>query len=317
MIWAVAVAALGTALLLLAALVLFTLRTARRVEAAVPPLGRFIEVEGAKIHYLERGEGPELVLIHGLAGQARLFTHSLVERLAEDFRVIVPERPGSGYSVRSRGASAGPRADAAVVAQFIRALELGRPILMGHSLGGAVALATALDHPDVVSGLALVSPLTYPIDEAPEVFKAMDIRSAKLRRLVAWTLATPMSIALGERTLEDIFAPEAVPDDFPLAGGGLLSLRPRQFESASTDMVAARDDMPSLFERYGRLSVPVRMLYGTGDQVLHPRLHGEGMQERIPGLRLELVEGGHMLPMTQPDRVAALVRAVAREVAGN
>jgi pimeloyl-ACP methyl ester carboxylesterase len=311
-IWAVG----GAVGLLLAGLALFTFWTARRVEAAVPPMGHFVDVDGAKIHYLERGDGPVLLLIHGLAGQARHFTHSLVDRLADDFRVVVMERPGSGYSIRKRGAAAGPSADAATVAGFIRALELGRPLLMGHSLGGAVALATAIEYPDVVAGLALVAPATHPIDRPPEVFKTLNIRSSLLRGLIAWTVATPVTMRRGEQTLADIFAPEPVPEDFAVAGGGLLSLRPRQFMSASTDLVAGLERVQGLHERYEAIGVPVGILYGTGDRVLDPELHGQRMRGRIPGLRLELIEGGHMLPLTQPDRVAALVREVAAEAEG-
>lgn len=312
MIWVIG----GAVLLLLAGLALFTFWTARRVEAAVPPLGRFIDVDGARIHYLERGEGPVLLLIHGLAGQARHFTHSLVDLLADDFHVVVMERPGSGYSIRRRGAAAGPSADAASVAGFIRALGLGRPLIMGHSLGGAVALATAIEHPDVVAGLALIAPATHPIDRPPEVFTSLNVRSSLLRGFIAWTVATPVTMLRGEQALAAIFAPEPVPGDFAVAGGGLLSLRPQQFVSASTDLVAGLDAVHGLHERYEAINVPVRILYGTGDQVLDPELHGQRMRGRITGLRLQLVEGGHMLPLTQPARVAALVREVAAEAEG-
>ncbi len=210
---------------------------------------------------------------------------------------------------------AGPRADAAIVAGLIRALDLGRPVLVAHSLGGAVALATALEHPDVVGGLALVAPLTHPVDEVPDVFRSLDISSPALRRFVAWTLAAPVAILLGERPLAAVFGPEPVTPDFAVGGGGLLTLRPQHFEGASADLVAARAEMPGLPERYGAIDVPVGILFGTGDRILDPERHGCGVRSLIPGLKLELVEGGHMLPLTQPDRVAALVRRVAREAA--
>jgi pimeloyl-ACP methyl ester carboxylesterase len=304
--------AVALALAALAALALFTAHTARRVEAALPPDGHFVDVDGARIHYVDRGAGPTLLLIHGLGGHARNFTYALVDRLAEEFRVVVMERPGSGHSTRPRGAAAGPRAQAHAVAGFVRALGLGRPLLVGHSLGGAVALATALEHPEVVSGLALVAPLTHPEDEPPRAFAGLRIRSPLRRALVAWTVATPVSILRRRAALEAIFGPDPVPHDFATAGGGLLGLRPRAFVSASTDLVAIPDDMRELVERYGTLQVPVGILFGTGDRILDHRRHGEGMRARVADLRLELVEGGHMLPLTAPDRVAAFVRAVAR-----
>src|ERR1043166_420404 len=110
------------------ALVLFTAYTARRVEAALPPLGRFVEVGGARIHYLERGSGPALLLIHGLGANMRVFTHSLGERLSGEFRVVVMERPGAGESQRAPGASARLGSQAETVSAFISALGLERPL---------------------------------------------------------------------------------------------------------------------------------------------------------------------------------------------
>jgi pimeloyl-ACP methyl ester carboxylesterase len=305
----IAAGALGAAA---AALAGFTARTARRVEALLPPEGRFVDVDGARIHYLDRGAGPTLLLIHGLAGQARNFTHSLVARLERDFRVVVMERPGSGHSTRARGARANLQAQADTVAAFIRALGLGRPLLVGHSLGGAVALAVALEHPALVRGLALVAPLTQVEARPPAAFAALTVPWPWLRWLVAWTLATPAAILRRDAVLGTIFGPDPVPRDFATAGGGMLGLRPRGYFAASTDLVAVNDDLPGMVERYASLRLPVGILFGTGDRVLDHRRHGAACAACVPGLQLELVEGGHMLPVTHPDRVAAFVRDVGR-----
>lgn len=302
-------------LLLVLALAAFTAHTARRVERALPPAGRFVEVGGARIHYVERGQGPALLLIHGLGGHARTFTHSLVDRLARDHRVVVMERPGSGHSTRPRGASAGPLSQARTVAEFIRALDLDRPLLVGHSLGGAIALATALEYPELVRGLALVAPLTHVEEAPPAVFAPYAIGSPLMRWLVAWTVATPGTILRRRAALDALFGPDAVPRDYALAGGGLLGLRPRGFFGASTDMVAVNGEMPGLIERYETLRVPVGILYGAGDRILDPRVHGEGMRTRVPACRVEFIEGGHMIPLTAPDRVAAFIRAVDADAA--
>src|SRR5262244_4604514 len=138
--------------LVVAGLVLFTARTARQVEKKLPPRGRFIDVDGARIHYLDEGTGPTLLLVHGLAGQMHNFTHSLVGKLRRDFRVVILDRPGSGYSTRPAGASATISAQALTISRFCQELKLGRPLIVGHSIGGAIALALALDHPDEVAG---------------------------------------------------------------------------------------------------------------------------------------------------------------------
>ena len=129
--------------LLLGGLAIFSARTARQVEKLLPARGRFIDVDGERIHYLDEGSGPPLVLIHGLAGQIRVFTHSLLDHLKSNHRVIILDRPGCGYSNRSPKASAAVSAQARTIARFIEALELERPLVVGHSLGGAIALALA------------------------------------------------------------------------------------------------------------------------------------------------------------------------------
>jgi pimeloyl-ACP methyl ester carboxylesterase len=72
-----------------------------KIERAVPPLGTVIDLDGARMHYVDRGSGPPIVMIHGLAGNLRNYTYALVDHLTNDFRVIAIDRPGSGYSARS------------------------------------------------------------------------------------------------------------------------------------------------------------------------------------------------------------------------
>ena len=294
-----------------AALFIFTARTARRVDAALPPLGRFVEVGGSRIHYLDKGTGPTLLLIHGLGANMRVFTHSLLERLAGEFRVVLMERPGSGESTRGPGAEARLGAQAKVVSEFIKVLGLERPVLVGHSLGGAVALTVALEHPEQVRGLALVAPLAGVQQTVPHIFRSLIIGSRALRKLAAWTVATPGSMLRRAQLLDTLFGPDAVPDDYATAGGGLLGLRPKSFCAASEDLVALEGELPALVGRYAGLRLPVGILYGTGDRVLDHRLHGVEVASKIGGAELELIEGGHMLPLTAPDVVAGFIRKVA------
>jgi pimeloyl-ACP methyl ester carboxylesterase len=299
------------ALAAVAALVIFTAYTARRVDAALPPLGRFVEVGGARIHYLEKGTGPTLLLIHGLGASMRTFTHSLVERLADEFRVVVLERPGSGESTRGPRACARVHTQAETVSEFIRVMGLERPVLVGHSMGGAVALAVALAHPEQVRGLALVAPLANAQGTVPPIFNSLMITSRPLRSLVAWTVATPASILRRAQVLDTLFGPDPVPRDYATAGGGLLGLRPKSFCTASEDLVALEGELAPLVERYTELQLPVGIIYGTGDRVLEHRLHGVEVASKIKGAELELIEGGHMLPLTAPDAVAEFIRKVA------
>lgn len=294
-------------------LVVISSLISRKVEIALPPLGKFIEIDGARLHYIDQGKGPVIVMVHGLGGQTAHFSYALLERLTPHHRVILVDRPGSGYSTRPRGMSARLRTQSEVIAGFMRALQLEDVLLVGHSLGGAVALGVALDHPGIAAGLALIAPLTHPMPGEPAAFRALAISRPALRRLISWTVAIPRSILHGRKLMDFVFSPERPPVDFGTAGGGLLSLRPAAFYATSTDMNSLVDDLPSMAQRYGTLTLPVSVLYGTSDAILDWRLHGQGMKDRLPALQLVLVEGGgHMLPVTIPDQVAAWLTSASQ-----
>lgn len=311
MIGPVTTALLATPALTVAALAMLTRRVARKVEAALPPRGRLVEVPGTRLHVRELGSGPALLLVHGLGGQMGHFTYGLAQRLAERYRVVVVDRPGSGYSHRHAG-GAGLRTQAGALAALIDTLGLDRPVVVGHSLGGAVALTLALEHPERVAGLALLAPLTQPQEEVPPVFRALTIRSEAVRTAVAWTLATPGGMARGAAVLREVFGPEPVPPDFATKGGGLLSLRPSQFLAAAADLQALPGELPALSARYASLRMPVAVLFGREDRILHWQRHGGTLAATVPGAVLETVAGGHMLPVTQPDVAAAFVDAAAQ-----
>ena len=293
-------------------LVGFAAYTARQVETADPPRGRFLELDGCRIHYVDEGAGPPLFLIHGLGGQLRNFTYALTGRLAKEFRVIAVDRPGSGYSTRPAGADPRLRAQAEVMAKAIGALNLDRPLVVGHSLGGAIALAIGLDHPERASGLALIAPVTQVVATPPAPLDGLDIKSPLLRWIVAWTVATPLGILNGGQVLKQVFAPEKVPADFVRLGGGALGLRPKNFYATSTDMEAVNDGFDEMIRRYPSLTLQSGILFGKGDEILDYRLHGLVTKDQIPTLDLELIEGGHMLPVTAPDAAADFIRRIAR-----
>ena len=300
-----------------AGLALFSQFAGRRAERQAPVDGQFVDVDGARLHYVELGatetDSPPIVMIHGLGGQLRNFTYALTEQLPGR-RLVVIDRPRSGYSTVSAGAEPGLADQATLIAQAIAKLGLERPLVVGHSLGGAIALALALDHPDAVGALALIAPLTQPQDDVPPVFRGLVAGGeSKLgRAIVANLLAVPLGAATGKQTEAAVFAPESAPEDFAVRGGGVLALRPGNVYAAMYDIRAARDEIAALVERYGTLSLPVSILYGRGDNLLDYRLHGERTAAMIPDCRLALVSGGHMLPVTQPGETAAFIIAAER-----
>ena len=297
-----------------------TTRLARRAEAALPPAGRFIEVPGARLHVVEAGALRDgrtpILMLHGLAGQLHHFRYSLVDALAEETRVVAVDRPGSGYSTREPGRATALEDQADAIAALMERLGFERALLVGHSLGGALSLAVALRHPTRVAGLALLAPLTTMPGGSPEVFRSLQVPPA-LRSLIARTVAIPAFVSRREALMRLVFGPEDAPGDYARRGGGLLSLRPQQFQSAAEDYAAVPRSLMALEARYDELvratpaPLPIAVLYGREDRVLDYRPQGEGFIARVPHARLELVTGGHMLPVTQPARCAEFIRRAA------
>ncbi|MCY7338359.1 MAG: alpha/beta hydrolase [Sphingomonas bacterium] len=285
----------------------FTARTARKAEALVPRDGRMVEVDGQQLHVAEEGAGPPLLLIHGLGGQMRNFSRDLVDDLARDYRVIRVDRPGSGYSPRAAGTSADLRTQARLIAGLIDELGLEKPWLVGHSLGGALALTVAVLHPDKVGGLLLIAPVSQPVAEVSKVFKRLMV-PPRMRGVIAHSIAVPMAILTSQAVMSEVFGPEPVPEDFAVAGGGALGMRPSAFIGASADLAEAGTGMEDVVAGYADLTLPTHILFARGDALLDYRDHGERTAREIPGARLTLVEGGHMLPFTQARETAQWIR---------
>lgn len=300
------------ALILLVAggLAIFTGMTARKAEALVPPVGRFVTVDGVRLHYLDEGAGPPIVMLHGLASQLQSFTFALSARLRGSYRLIMVDRPGSGYSALAPAATL--KEQARIVAGLMAELGIDRALVVGHSLGGALALALAVDHPDRVAGLALLAPATQAQGEVPPALKPLAIRSDPVRYLVGWLLAVPMSMRSRDQVLRSLFGPDKVPNDFGTRGGALLVTRPWTYRAACRDLVEAGGEFGSYATRHGEIRVPVGVLFGDGDQILNPRVHGEGLRRSLPELDLQLLPGGgHMIPLVRAEETAAFIERMA------
>ena len=174
-----------------AAMTAHNIYRARKAERDHPPTGRFVTVDGVKLHYIDRGEGPPVVLLHGNVVTAEDFrTSGVLELLARRHRVIAFDRPGYGYSDRPHGSAWSARAQADLLKKAFDVVDIKRPIVLGHSWGTAVALAMALNHPNDVKGLVLLSGYYYP---TLRMFCCLHLRlypsleiSCAFRSLLSW-----------------------------------------------------------------------------------------------------------------------------------
>src|ERR1700722_3417205 len=149
----------GSAAAAVAGMALWNTFRARKVEREHPPGGRFVAVNGTRLHYIEKGGGRPVVFLHGNVVTAEDCGLSGLLDLASERQchVVAFDRPGFGYSDRPRGAMWTPARQADLIPQAFARLGIERPVVVGHSFGTLVALALALDHPDAVSGLVLLS----------------------------------------------------------------------------------------------------------------------------------------------------------------
>ncbi len=310
----IVLAILGLIAAFLLAMNLWTRRLTQQGLHIVPQLGNVEQVPGGSIHYVEKGDPtkPSIVMIHGLSGQLQHYTYALMDKLADDYHVVAVDRPGCGYSTRDNAALAALPEQARMIHEFLQIKGIQRPILVGHSLGGAVSLAMALDYPDHVQALALLAPLTQEMPQTPAVFKPLEIRTEWLRNLIGHTIAVPMARKTAPHVLKDVFAPEPAPDDFLDRAGGALGLRPSAFVTASQDVIGIESSMGAIVGRYKDLRVPGGILYGTKDPILSAVEHGQSMTQF--GLTYEPLEDlGHMILITVPDICARFVREVEQK----
>ncbi|EAQ46970.1 esterase, putative [Roseobacter sp. MED193] len=309
-----ALIALAAPAALMGASHLKTRKLAREARQLVPPVGQFCNTVQGKIHYIDIGprDAQPLVLIHGLSGQLQHFTYALAELLAKDHRVIALDRPGCGYSTRASDGLARLPEQAKTLLNVLDQLEVDQPVLVGHSLGGAVSLAMALQAPEKIRGLALLAPLTHPSSQGAEAFKGLIVHTSIMRHLMAQTVAVPTAQRTAEPVLQQIFAPETCPDDFLIKAGGALGLRPESFVAASADASYLYPAIETQAARYAKeLRTPGAILFGGEDAILAPQSQGHAMEAY--GLNCQIAaDHGHMLPITVPDLCNDFIRATVQ-----
>lgn len=303
---AAAAAALGAAAALNHAL-------ARRAGRDNPPLGRLLEVEGVRLHVLERGAGPALVLLHGNGGLVQDFLASgLVDRAAERHRVLVFDRPGHGHSSRPRGRLWTPDAQADLLAAALRRLGVGRAVVLGHSWGAQVAVSLAARHPGLVQGLVLEGGYFYPsarLDVVPMSLPAVPVLGDLLRHTVSpW-----VGRLLWPVMMRKIFGPEPEPagfrDGFPRA----MAVRPSQLRASAEETAMMIPAAGRARRLYAGLRVPVAILAGEGDRMVDSESQSARLHREIPQSTFAHLPGaGHMLHQTRTDAVMAAIEQVAK-----
>jgi pimeloyl-ACP methyl ester carboxylesterase len=292
------------------------------IERSLRPAGRLVEAGGGTLHIAEMGvpgsadEAP-LVLLHGASGNLEDMRLALGETLARRWRVLLLDRPGHGLSSRSGGVDdASPARQATLIHDALGRLGVKRPILVAHSLGGAVATAYALGFPDDVSGLVLIAPTTHPWEGGIAWYYSL-ATAPVIGPLFAWTYALPVGSLLVPNAIASVFAPQAPPADYQSRAGIMQVLRPKTFLANAQDVAALNGNLRKQFERYRDIGVPTVVITGDRDQTVSLDIHARALAAAIPDARLEILEGvGHMPHHARPHRIEAAVAHVQEAARG-
>lgn len=282
-------------------------------ESAYPPTGQFIGVQGVKVHAHVQGEGPDLVLIHGASGNTRDFTFSLVDRLAQDYRVIAFDRPGLGWSESLGDAGVSPFLQARLLQQAAAKLGVERPIILGHSYGGAVAMAWGLTATPDTAALVIVSGATMPWPGGLGPFYAVTgsrIGAATVIPAIT-AFASPKQ---ADAVIEGIFAPAPAPDGYAEYVGAPLTMRRASLRANAAQVSGLKPYVTRMAEEYPKLDIPVELLHGTADTIVPAKIHAIPLSNLLPDATLTLLpDVAHMPHHTHPDAViAAIHRAATR-----
>ena len=270
-----------------------------------------VTLHGRAVSYVQEGSGPVLLLIHGIAGTLANW-QAVIEPLAQHYTVLAPDLPGHGGSAPS-GGDYSLGAFASGLRDLLIALGHERATLVGHSLGGGIAMQYAYQFPELAERLVLVSSGGLG-PEVSAVLRAAALPGADL--FIAATAA--LGSTVGSRIARGLGAIGLRPTpDVAEVARGYASLMDRNrrtaFLSTLHGVVGTGGQRLNASDRlYLAEGVPVLIVWGARDRII-PAEHGVTAHAAIPGSRLEVFEGvGHLPQLEAPGRfTAALERFIA------
>jgi pimeloyl-ACP methyl ester carboxylesterase len=221
--------------------------------------------------------------------------------------VIAIDRPGFGYSQRPRLRTWSPTAQAQLLRSTFDKIGIGRPVVVGHSWGAMVALALALNYPQVARGLLLVSGYYYPSmrwDALMEFPPALPVIGDVMRS----TISTLLGRLLVPRQVEQAFAPDPVPETFYQAVPLEMMLRPSQLRAGAAEAGLMVPAARKLCQRYRELRLPMTLVAGTEDRFVNYQAHTFRLHQELPHSRLTPLPGlGHMPHYAEPELMAHMM----------
>jgi pimeloyl-ACP methyl ester carboxylesterase len=299
----VGVAAVGVALTISA---LINLLVAKRAEHNNPPRGKFLEVDGVRLHYMEQGDGEPLVLLHGNGSMIQDFASSgLLDKAAHKYRVIAFDRPGFGYSERPRLTVWTPGVQADLIRKALGQIGISQAVVLGHSWGASVAIALALKDPKLVTRLILASGYYYPTFRG-DVLLSWQAMSG-IGDIISYTLSPILARMMWPALMNKIFGPSVVPKKF--AGFPKeMALRPSQLRASAAESALMVPAAFALHNDYAALTMPVAIVAGEDDKLIDTEGQSARLHRDVPQSTLRRIPGvGHMVHQSATDVVMAAI----------
>ncbi|OWW22789.1 alpha/beta hydrolase [Noviherbaspirillum denitrificans] len=280
----------------------------REAENDTPPAGKFVEVDGIRLHYVERGSGQPVVLLHGDGSLIQDFEISgLIDLASKKYRVIAFDRPGYGYSDRPRTTIWTPQAQATLLHHALDQIGVSQPIVVGHSWGAMVAVALGLDYPDDVKSLVLMSGYYYPTARL-DVPLLSPPAIPLIGDLMRYTVSPLIGRMIWPMMKKRIFSPAEVPHKFEARFPVWMTLRPASLRAAAAETALMIPSAFALRHRYHELTMPVVIMAGDGDKHVDSRTQSEQLHRELPHSSYHVTHGaGHMLHHFAPDEVLGAI----------
>jgi len=274
---------------------------------------QFVTVDGTRLHFLIKGQGWPVVLIHGNPGSGQDWTH-VFGLLAAHHTAIAFDRPGHGRSERPKHIDATVEVQARLLHEALKQLHVERPpIVVGHSWGGALALVYAINYPKDVAGVVLVAPAVYESQEGVSFLTRLP--AVPIVGDVVKSVLTPLfGASIVRKELKKAFSPDPVPKNY-LRSVLFEWTRPKKVKAYSLDEASLNASLKGVSARYSEISVPVSILAGDSDLIVSEKEQAERLHQALPKSHLVILpKTGHQIPLTRSQAVLDEIERVQKTV---
>ncbi|GAA0351519.1 alpha/beta fold hydrolase [Bacillus horti] len=288
----------------IAILVIYNLHQFKRAEEQYPPQGKFITINGYRLHYLEQGkeDGQAVVFLHGGVLTANDFQDVMSKAVAHGYRAYAFDRPGYGYSDRPKNTT--PEDQAKMIHEALAKLGVIKPILVGHSWSGLLVLAYALQYPGKVTGIITLGggmyAEGYPAENGDPISSL--VITPWLGFISLHTLLATIGPLLSDQIMKVTFNPELVPEGYKQEAKALW-LRPGQFRANREDILYFSSVAKRISKKYKDITVPIVIGLGEDDP-FETKEHSFRLHREVPQSHLLVwKETAHMIPQLHPEKV--------------